>query len=183
MSTYHQRYRADENNHGGSDEQNYHLDLCTGQSLEAPSAPQVRYASSLVRTQRCSADEPLVHHNQRPAYQHVAYHRGQDKKGAHPGVHVGEGGVRGVISPPVDEAPGPWELFIHFPQPHGRQRAEQHVRNVDSRKRQRRKSLVHVMVVEIRMVYSQVSLYGHGTDNAEADQKEEEKDEAGVLTQ
>lgn len=124
-----------------------------------------------------------MHEDESPAHQHVAHDGGQDHEGVHAGVHEVEGHNCSVVILPVNEAPGARPLERDVAQSQAWQRAKQDVGDVNGEERQRSKFLVYVLVVEIRVVYGQVSFHWHGKDNAELDQEEEEQDEARVLAQ
>lgn len=177
----HQRDGADENHHGGAYEDDDHLDLSPGHSPEAPPPPEVGDAG--VGPQGSPAHELAVHADERHAHQHIAQHRHQDEEGAEAGVHVRVGGMAGHVAPPVYEAPGLRVLQGGLPQPHAGQGAEDDIGHIDGAQGQPRQLLVHVVVVEVGMVDGQVPLYGHGADDAETRQAEEEQDERAVLAQ
>lgn len=115
-----------------------------------------------------------MHHDESRAHQHVTNDGGEDEDGAEAGVHVGESGVRAVVFMPVDEAPGSWRLERHGSQSHAGKSAEERIGHIDSRERQACHPLVHVVVIEIGMIDGEVPLDGHGTDNTETCQREEE---------
>ena len=124
-----------------------------------------------------------MHQDERPAHHHVAYDGGQHDDRVHTCVHEIESGHRGLVVLPVDEAPRPRLLERHLAEPQAGQRAEHEVGDVHGQESERGEFLVHVLVVEIRVVDRQVSLHWHREHNAELHQEEEEQDEAGVLAQ
>lgn len=123
-----------------------------------------------------------MHANEGHAHQDVADHSDHDQKGAETGIHIGICSMGGLLCSPVYETPGVRVLQGRFAEPHAGEGAEQHVGSVDGKECESCQLLVYVMVVEISMVDSQVPLYRHGTDNAEARKSKEEEDEGAVLT-
>ncbi len=115
-----------------------------------------------------------MHHDKSRAHQHVTEDRGEAEDGAEARVHVGESGLRAVVAMPVNETPGSWMLLHHGSQSHAGKSAEECIGHIDHRERQACHPLVHVVVVEICVIDGEVPLDGHGTDNTETCQGEEE---------
>lgn len=148
----------------------------------APSPPRIHVARQ-IRSQRHPAHEAPVHPDQSLAHKHVTDDGGQNQQRAEARVHVGVGGVAGLVAPPLQKAPSLRVLFLHLTEADDGQGAEERVGNIDRNERKSGQLLVHIVIVEVRMVDSDVSLHRHSTDDAEPRQREEEHGEAEVLAQ
>lgn len=183
METYNKWDGADKHHYRRANEQNDHLDLCTGQTPEAASPSPRVHAPPEVVPEWHPAHEAPVHPNQGDAHQHVADDGGEDEDGAEPGVHVGVSGVAALVAPPLQKAPSLRVLFLHLSEPDDRQRAKERVGDVDREERQAGQLLINVVIVEIGMVDSDVSFHRHGTDDAESRQGKEQQGKSEVLAQ
>lgn len=124
-----------------------------------------------------------MHPDQSHTHQHVTDDGGQNEERAETCVHEGVSSVAGLVAPPLQEAPGLRVLFGHLSEAQDRQDAEESVGDVDRQERQTCQFLVHIVIIEVGMVYSDVSFHRHGTNDAEPRQREEQHGESKVLAQ
>lgn len=119
-------------------------------------------------------DEGHTHHD-------VADHGDQNEEGVEAGVHVGVGGIDGDVGSEVQEAPCPGVLQFAPPHAHAGQGTEEDIGHIDGTQGESGQLLVHIVVVEVGMVDGQVALDGHGTDDAQPGQPEEQQNERAVF--
>lgn len=99
--TYNKWDGANKHHYRRAYEQNDHLNLCSGQTPKAASSPPRVHVAPKVGSQRRPAHEAPVHPDQSPAHQHVTDNSDEDKKRAEARIHVGVGGIAGLVAPPL----------------------------------------------------------------------------------
>ncbi|TRY85251.1 hypothetical protein DNTS_003556 [Danionella cerebrum] len=168
---------SQEEHDGHEDQQPEHLDL-SGRS-QSESALGARVSGDISPHHATH----LAHPDQRATHGEITEHRDGDQQEHEPAVQERVRGAQRVHRAPVQKAPRPREMSLVLPKTKTWHDAQYYIAQICRNERQPSHSPVHMLRIEVRVVYGQVPLHRHCAQNRHPGGAEKQHGEGEEVTQ